>query len=224
MFQHAVMIQSPKTLLLPAGSSTSLSLCPWMCSLCLESWLCVTTMQRIVCDFWSQVIKGIVASALASWISSHHVRRTLNQPLGRGPHGEGLRSSANSQVNKASWDQTLQLQSDVHLTAAQATSDLHLMGDQSCSHPARLLLNSWPTGPVSQFSSVAQSCPALCDPMDCSTPGFPAHHQLPELTQTHVHCWWEVLIVDAGCFFWGDKYLPFIYLTEDLSWICNSWP
>ena len=38
-----------------------------------------------------------------------------------------------------------------------------------------------------QFSSVAQSCPTLCDPMDCSTPGFPVHHQLPELTQTHVH-------------------------------------
>ena len=37
-----------------------------------------------------------------------------------------------------------------------------------------------------QFSSVAQSCPTLCDPMDCSTPGFPVHHQLPEFTQTHV--------------------------------------
>ena len=37
------------------------------------------------------------------------------------------------------------------------------------------------------FSSVAQSCPTLCDPMDCSTPGFPVHHQLPELIQTHVH-------------------------------------
>ena len=35
-----------------------------------------------------------------------------------------------------------------------------------------------------QFSSVAQSCPALCNPMDCSTPGFPVHHQLLDLTQT----------------------------------------
>ena len=35
-----------------------------------------------------------------------------------------------------------------------------------------------------QFSSVAQSCPALCDPVDCSTPGFPVHHELLELTQT----------------------------------------
>ena len=36
-------------------------------------------------------------------------------------------------------------------------------------------------------SSVAQSCPTLCDPMDCSTPGFPVHHQLPEPVQTCVH-------------------------------------
>ena len=38
-----------------------------------------------------------------------------------------------------------------------------------------------------QFSSVTQSCPTLCDPMDHSTPGLPVHHQLPESTQTHLH-------------------------------------
>ena len=38
-----------------------------------------------------------------------------------------------------------------------------------------------------QFTSVAQSCPTLCDPMDYSTPGLPVHHQLPEFTQTQVH-------------------------------------
>ena len=37
------------------------------------------------------------------------------------------------------------------------------------------------------LSAVTQSCLTLCDPMDCSTPGFPVHHQLLELTQTHVH-------------------------------------
>ena len=43
----------------------------------------------------------------------------------------------------------------------------------------------WPTSV--QFSSVAQSCPTLCDPMNRSTPGLPVHHQFPEFTQTHVH-------------------------------------
>ena len=38
-----------------------------------------------------------------------------------------------------------------------------------------------------QFSSVTQLCQTLCYPMDCSMPGFPIHHQLPELAQTHVH-------------------------------------
>ena len=42
--------------------------------------------------------------------------------------------------------------------------------------------------PISvQFSSVIQWCMTLCNPMDCSMPGLPVHHQLPELTQTHVH-------------------------------------
>ena len=38
-----------------------------------------------------------------------------------------------------------------------------------------------------QLRSVTQSCPTLCDPMNCSTPGYPVHHQHPELAQTHVH-------------------------------------
>ena len=43
------------------------------------------------------------------------------------------------------------------------------------------------TSLIVQFSSVARSCLTLCDPLDCSTPGFSVHHQLPDLTQTHVH-------------------------------------
>ena len=38
-----------------------------------------------------------------------------------------------------------------------------------------------------QFSSVAQSCPTICDPMNCSLPGLPVHHKLLEFTQTHAH-------------------------------------
>ena len=45
-------------------------------------------------------------------------------------------------------------------------------------------IKGWGTG---MFSSVAQSCPTLCHPMNHSTPGLPVHHQLPECTQTHVH-------------------------------------
>ena len=46
---------------------------------------------------------------------------------------------------------------------------------------------SWAVMSSVQFSSVAQSCPTPCNPMDCSMPGLSVHHQLPEFTQTHVH-------------------------------------
>ena len=58
-------------------------------------------------------------------------------------------------------------------------------------HPWLIHVNVWQKPlqycKVIQFSSVAQSCPTLCDFMNCSTPGLPVHHQLPEFTQTHVH-------------------------------------
>ena len=44
-----------------------------------------------------------------------------------------------------------------------------------------------PTSCKLQFSSVTQSCPTFCNPMNCSMPGLPVHQQLPEFTQTHVH-------------------------------------
>ena len=49
------------------------------------------------------------------------------------------------------------------------------------------VLNFFPFHLFSQFSSVAQLCPTLCDTMNCTTRGLPVHHQLPEFTQTHVH-------------------------------------
>ena len=61
------------------------------------------------------------------------------------------------------------------------------MGLSSFLHiPGHLFTLVTITGSV-QFSSLTHSCPTLCNPMDCSTPGLPVHHQLLELSQTHVH-------------------------------------
>ena len=49
------------------------------------------------------------------------------------------------------------------------------------------LENKWKGYFRNQIRSVAQSCPTLCDPMNCNTPGLLVHHHLPEFTQTHVH-------------------------------------
>ena len=58
---------------------------------------------------------------------------------------------------------------------------------QAVSLPLHHLESPWNSFISVQFSSVAQSCPTLCVPMNRSTPGLPVHHKLPELTQTHVH-------------------------------------
>ena len=56
--------------------------------------------------------------------------------------------------------------------------------------PSESVSDAFVAGHASSSVSIAlgtQSCPSLCDPMDCITPGLPVHHQLPEFTQTHVH-------------------------------------
>ena len=62
------------------------------------------------------------------------------------------------------------------------------VGSQSWHISSHIWYSKWTTlrGSV-QFSSVAQLCPTLCDPMNRSTPGLPVHHKLPEFTQTHIH-------------------------------------
>ena len=57
----------------------------------------------------------------------------------------------------------------------------------SVLHSNLLILNGRKGYREVQFSSVTQSCPTVCNPVNHSTPGLPVHHQLPEFTQTHVH-------------------------------------
>ena len=63
--------------------------------------------------------------------------------------------------------------------------------------------------PKKQFSLVTQSCPTLCDPMDCNMPGLPVHQQLLEFTQTHVHWVGDAIILPHA--------LSFPSLTFNLS-------
>ena len=72
-----------------------------------------------------------------------------------------------------------------------------------------------------QFSSVIQSCPALCDPMNCSTPGLPVHHQLPKSTQTHVH-WVGDAVYLILCH--PFSIFPSIRVFSNESALCIRWP
>ena len=62
------------------------------------------------------------------------------------------------------------------------------------------------------FSSVSKSCPTLCNPMDCNTPGFPVLHHLPEFAQTHVH--WVRDAIQLSSLYLFMSYHIFIKITS----------
>ena len=73
--------------------------------------------------------------------------------------------------------------------------------------------------------SVAQSCPTPCNPMDCNTPGFPIHHQLPEFTQTHVHWVSEAIHLVLCCpLLLLPSIFPSIGVFSSKSALCIRWP
>ena len=77
-----------------------------------------------------------------------------------------------------------------------------------------------------QFSSVAQSCPTLCNPMNCSMPGLPVHHQLLEFTETHVH---QVMMPSSHLILCHPLLLlppipPSFRVFSNESTLCMRWP
>ena len=77
-----------------------------------------------------------------------------------------------------------------------------------------------------QFSSIAQSCLTLCDPMGCSMPGFPVHHQLPELAQTHVHGVGDAIQSSHTLLslIFLPPIFPSIRIFSNESVLCIRWP
>ena len=77
-----------------------------------------------------------------------------------------------------------------------------------------------------QFSSVAQLCLTLCDPMDYNTPGFPVHHQLPEFTQTHVHWVGDTIqhLILCRPLLLLPSIFPSIRVFSSKSVLCIRWP
>ena len=77
-----------------------------------------------------------------------------------------------------------------------------------------------------QFSSVTQSCPTLCDPMNCSTPGLPVHHQLLKFTQTHAHWVSDAIQLShpLSPFLLLPSIFPSIRVFSNESIICIRWP
>ena len=81
-----------------------------------------------------------------------------------------------------------------------------------------------PSPSLVQFSSVTQSCLTLCDPMDCSMPGLPVHHQLPECTQTHVHWVSDTVQPSHPLSSPSPPAFNLSRIFSNESALCNRWP
>ena len=110
-----------------------------------------------------------------TWIQDQH-RLTTSSTLCRMPH---LNNKQNKNKNP------IFIRQDYHLAQPWPSEEKQTKNSAQISTYTKLTQTTGPT--FSSFSSVSQSCPTLCDPMDCSMTGLPVHHQLPEFTQTHVH-------------------------------------
>ena len=91
----------------------------------------------------------------------------------------------------------------------------------------KCLNSSWNiTNVIYMFSSVSQSCLTLCNPMDCSTPGLPVHHQFPEFTQAHVHWVGDVIhhLILCHPLLLPPSIFPSIRVFADESALRIRWP
>ena len=137
---------------------------------------------------WFQVGKGVLQGCILSLCLFNLYAEYIMQNAGLNEaHSEIKIAGRNINNFRYADDTTLMAESEEELKSL-------LIKVKEESEKVGLKLNIQKTkimasGPISsdQFSSVAQSCPTLCDPMNCSTPGLPVHHQLPEFTQTYVH-------------------------------------
>ena len=117
--------------------------------------------------------RAVIAVAIywTSNIYQHHIC-TLHESL----------FSLDSHIYTDSWNSHDYLPFAYGLEVPLTSTMVNTNGSRILKYPkCQALSNPWHTF---SFSSVVQSCPTLCDPMDCSTPGLPVHHQLLEFTQT----------------------------------------
>ena len=131
---------------------------------------------------YTYTVHGILQARILEWVAFPFSRDLPNQGIKpRSPALWANSSPAEPQGKpKITGVGSLSLLQRIFLTQES---------NQSLLHCRQILYELSYKGSLNsvQFSSVAQSCPILCDPMNHSTPGLPVQHQLPEFTQTHVH-------------------------------------
>ena len=132
----------------------------------------------------STAIPPVVTTITSLSRAKHIVFSSLNQV----PWQHSLETARCSHRNQVQMHRTLLRRSSWESCQVKGKRTSYLHSDTSCTTAEQGQNNCSESESCSvQCNPVAQSCPTLCDPMNCSTPGLPVHHQLPEFTQTHVH-------------------------------------
>ena len=160
-------------------------------------WMTTSHNPQLLSTTWEEVADGFqIAGFVASELRNLHLEKAcllLTSASLRSTEQQGnLISFSFYLMSENSFPTCTQAMTQMTPSLWQKTKRNILMKVKEESEIAGLKLNikklrSWYLVPSVQFSSVAHSCPTLCDPMDCSTPGFPVHHQLPQLLQMHVY-------------------------------------
>ena len=160
--------------------------------------------------------------------------------LGRSPgrgHGHPFQHSClENPKDRGAWQATVNRGTQSRTWLKQLSTCTHTFESKLSLTSSSLLLvkTSWgvvfSNGVISDFwhsvafSSVPQSCPTLCHPMDCSTPGFPVHCQLPELAQTHVHWVSDAVQPSHRLLLLPPSILPHIRVFSNESVLHIGWP
>ena len=102
----------------------------------------------------------------------------------------------------------------------------HLIYNTVVSHDSSSSFQISDSSYTYQFSSVTQSCPTLCNPIDCRTPSLPVHHRFPDFTQTHVHWVGDVIQPSHPChpLLLPPSIFPSIRVFSNESALHIMWP
>ena len=134
---------------------------------------------------WFQIGKGVRQACILSLCLFNFYAEYIMRNAGLDKPQAGIKNAARNTNDLRYADDTTKMVEELTTLLMRVKEENEKAGLKLNIQKTRMMAS----GPISsvQFSSVAQSCPTLCDPMNRSTPGLPVHHQLPEFTQSRVH-------------------------------------
>ena len=151
--------------------------------MCVHAQTCPTLWDTVGCSPPGFSVYGILQARILEWVA-------ISCSKGSSWPRDWTHVSCIAEgffTHWATWEAAQYLHTFLNLRFILLFKYLHDL-TQVCNSQLEISFHSLPLNHILHFSSVSQSCPTFYDPMNHSMRGLPVHHQLPEFTQTHVHC------------------------------------